>query len=476
MIIIFIAYVLLSMFLALVVMKKNKTVHDMLVAKNGLSVILIVPLLMSEAVGGSGTVGSATEAMSTIGMAAVWTIWGIAIGYFCFRLFFGKFYRVLSVTRGIISVPSAYEARFDKRTKIVLLIVVCVVYACLFALQPVAAAAVLAPMFGVDRATMIIVLGILFIIIACLGGLKGMASMNRLHAFVMVVGLGIVAFSAVNYGGGWKAVLAELPENYMNPFNPGMGQVLVWVLSGLLSQMSSAVIATVIIGGKTYNDVKHGVNITCVLLFIFALFPVIIGIAAKAVMPDIDPATALYSMSAQVSPVIGGIAVVAVLAAIFSTAPALLLIVTTTVIQDLYKSFVKPTATDKETMAMSRIVTVVVGLLAVFMATKTTSIFKQTVQIFQIRAIAAVVLLLSLAWPRVDSRAGFWGILSGGTVAVVWYFMENPPLVSDPLIPSLIVGVIVTLVLTLCSKKKVSDGYQYYLELQEEYKSLKNQT
>lgn len=466
---ILVGYVLVTMVLALIMAKHNKTVKDMFTANGSLSVFMIVPLMLSEAIGGSGTVGSCTEAMSTIGMAAVWTVWGIAIGFFAYRILFGRFYRALYVTRGIMSIPSAYELRFDKKTKIIMLVVVCIVYICLFALQPVAAASVLAPMFGVEKSTMIMVLGVLFVIISCLGGLKGLASMNKLHSFILIVGLAIVAVCSVNYGGGWKAIVDALPENYTSPFNPGPKQIFIWAITGLLAQLSSAFLTTIISAGKSYKDVKLGIDITCLLLIIFAFFPVIIGIVARAVMPEIDSATALYTMSASVSPVIGGLAVVAVLAAIFSTAPAFLLIVTTTFIQDMYLSFIRPQATEKDTLFVSKIFTIVVGVLAVYMATRVTSIFNQTMQISQIRAVAAIVLLVSLFWPRVDSRAAFWSILCGGAVAVIWYFMENPPLTSEPLIPSVAVGLLTLCILTLSSKEKVSEGYKVYAQLKEEY-------
>ena len=466
---ILIGYVLVTMLLALIVAKNNKTVRDMFNANGSLGVTLIVPLMLSEAIGGSGTVGSCTEAMATIGMAAVWTVWGVAIGFFAYRILFGRFYRTLYVTRGIMSIPGAYELRFDRKTKVVMLIVVSIIYVCLFALQPVAAASVLAPMFGVSRSTMIMALGILFVIISCLGGLKGLASMNKLHSFILIVGLAVVAIWSIKYGGGWSAVKAALPEHYTSPFNPGPRQVIIWAVTGLLAQLSSAFLTTIISAGKSYKDVRLGIDITCLLLIIFAFFPVIIGIVARAVMPEIDSATALYTMSAAVNPFVGGLAVVAVLAAIFSTAPAFLLIVTTTFTQDLYKPFLKPNATEKQTLLASRIFTVVVGLLAVYMATQVTSIFNQTMKISQIRAVAAIVLLVSLIWPRVDARAAFWSILSGGSVAIVWYFMKNPPLTSEPLIPSVAVGLLVLVVLTLMSREKISAGYRTYMQLKEEY-------
>ena len=466
------AYVLITMLLALITARQNKTASDLLTADGSLGVTLIIPLMLSEAIGGSGTVGSASEAMATIGMAGVWTVWGVAIGFMAYRFLFGKFYRILYLTRRIISIPGAYELRFDKKTKIMMLIVVSIVYICFFALQPVAAASVLAPMLGVSKSMMVMVLGVLFVVISALGGLKGIASMNKLHSFVLIAGLGAVSIAAVRYAGGWGEIIANVPDQYLNPFNPGIRKVLVWAVSGLLAQLSSAFLTTVISAGKSYRDVKTGIDITSLLLMIFAFFPVVIGIVGRAVMPEADPATALYTVSANVNPVLGGISAAAVLAAIFSSAPAFLLIVTTTFTKDLYKGFLKPGATEKDLLVASKIFTFVAGLAAVYMATQISSIFNQTMKIIQIRAVAAIVLLISLVWPRVNGRSAFWSILCGGTVAIIWYFMKTPPFTPDPLLPSVLVGILVLVIVTLQNKEKVSEGYRTYRKLKTEYEQM----
>lgn len=473
-VIILVLYILLTMLLALLMARQNKTAEEMFTANGSLSASLIIPLMLSEAIGGSGTVGSASEAMATIGMAGVWTVWGVAIGYIAYRILFARFYRTLYKTRGILSIPGAYELRFDRKTKIVMLVVISIIYICFFALQPVAAASVLAPMFGVSRNFMIMALGILFVVIAAMGGLKGLASMNKLHSFVLIFGLGVVSIAAIRFAGGWRNIASSLPEHYLSPFYPGWRKVLIWIVSGTLSQLSSAFLTTIVAAGKSYKDIRRGIDCTALLLILFAFFPVIIGIVGKVMMPDADPATALYTVTSAVSPIVGGIAVVGVLAAIFSSAPAFLLIVTTTFTEDLYKGFIKPRATEKEALLASRIFTVVVGILAVYMATQITSIFNQTMKIIQIRAVAAVVLLISLAWPRVDGRAAFWSILCGGGVAVAWYFMKNPPITSDPLIPSVLIGLLVLLVLTGLNREKVSDGYRTYAALRDEYKQMED--
>jgi SSS family solute:Na+ symporter len=125
-----------------------------------------------------------------------------------------------------MSLAEGYEFRFDKRTKVVMLIIVALVYTILFALQPVAAAGILAPMFGVDRGLMLAIVGTLFIIIAVTGGLKGLAWVNVIHSFVMYLGLFIVAVAAVTMIGGMEAVKIAAPSEYLSFSIPLLASVL----------------------------------------------------------------------------------------------------------------------------------------------------------------------------------------------------------------------------------------------------------
>lgn len=467
------AYLTLTLGIGIYMARNNKTVKDMFIAKRGLPVLLVIPLVFGEVLGGAGTVGNSAEA-TRMGMSAVWATWGLALGCIAYALVFSKFFRVLGVTKGIMSLAEGYEIIFDKRTKVVMLIIVALVYSILFALQPVAAAAILAPMFGVDMGVMLAIVGALFIIIAASGGLKGLAWVNVIHSFVMYLGLLIVAAAAVSIVGGISALKLSAPTEYLSFFNPSIGTVIIWIIGTTLSQMNSALMVNISLGGKTLQAANRGIIAASFLLIPFALFPAIIGVAAKIAMPDVAANQAMYVLAESISPWMGGLASMAVIAAIFSTAPALLLVVSTTLTQDLFKGFIKPNASTKETMIFARLCILLIGILAVYLGSKTSSIFSSMLGAFQIRSIAGIVLLFALFWPRVNARAGFWSILFGGSTAAFWFFTGNP-FGIEPLLPAAVIGITTLLVLTLMSKDPVSKGYALYQDLQDKYNSLNDE-
>lgn len=463
-------YIAFTAILAIAMVRKGGTSKEFFLGSSGLGTIFVLTMIFSETIGGTGTVGDCAEAYSSIGMGAVWSTWGMALGCVLFVMAFGKFYRVLGATRGVKSVASAYEIMFGRATKVVILLIVSVVYMCMFALQPVAAAGILSPIFGIDRNVTIVIVGVIFIAIACAGGLKGLARMNKVHAFFMWFGLFATAALAMRAVGGANAIAESAPNGYLSVLFPGLDTIMVWVIGAIFSQMSSAILATICLSADNLQAMRKGTAIAAVLMATFACFPAIIGICASIAMPGIDPQTALYSFSEHLSPWIGGLASIAVIAAIFSTAPSLLLIVGTTLSEDLYKGFIRKQAQDKSIVAVARLSMAVLGVLALVMGMGTTSIFSQLLSIFQIRSIVAIVLLVALVWPRVNGAAAFWSILVGGGVAAVWHFL-GAPLGIQPLIPSLLLGLTVLVVVTLASKERMSDGYREYMVAREEYEA-----
>jgi len=439
--------------------KKQSSVSEYFVAKRNLGALLIIPLVFGEIIAGSSTVGNAAQAFG-FGISSVWVNWGMAFGCILVLLFIGKFYRVVGNKMGAMTVPEAYRFRFDAKTRMLMMLTLVLVYLILFAMQPLAAGAIIAPLLGTDKVLTIWVVGLIFVYLAVTGGMRGMAWMNSIHACVMYVGLVVVCYAAVKYAGGMSALQAALPAEYFRFDQPDLQTVLGWFIGTALSFFAASVLAAAVYGANDWSDVKKGFWGAGLLAMVFAVFPALIGVAGKVVLPDADANSILYLMAAKVGPTYAVLASMGVLAAIMSTGPAMLLLVMTMLSRDVYR-VLRPGSTEAEEMRFARIIGITLGLIAVFLGMRATSILGQLAGAFQIRAIAGLVLVVAAFWPRVDSRAAFWSMLTGGVIAAVWHFAGNPFGITS-LWPSLIVGVPVLVILTLMAKQPVDEGYARY--------------
>lgn len=430
------------------------------VANKTLTPAMVMCLMFGEMIAGSSTVGSATSAFSN-GISSVWSNWGQAIGVIVFVIFVGKFFRQAS-HYGAMSVPEAFEWRFDRKTRMVVLVIVLVVYGIMYALQPIAAANILAPMLGCSTTLMAWIVIIIFCCMA-LVGLKGVAGMNVVHAIVMYGGMGVITFLAIKNAGGIGGMKAALTVNYFDLSYPRVSTMMGNALGSCCGFILSSTLVNNYYSSKNLKTAKTGVTMAAVAVIIFALMPSLIGIAGKVIMPDAEPGTILYTLADSFSPVIGGIAGMAILAAVFSTAPAFLLTLSTTVTRDFFK-VVKPDATDKQQLIFSKVCIFAIAIIAGGLGLNIRSILNNLLGAFQIRGVAGMVLIVSLLWKRLTNNAAFAGTMLGGITAMVWHF-SGQPFGIPPFWAGALVGLVSMIVVTLIwSEGQESIGYRKYRE------------
>lgn len=457
-----ILYIVLTTFIGWYMSQRAKAQNDIksfFIGKKELGTLLIMFVMFGEMVAGSSTVGSAQTAFNS-GMSSVWTNWGQALGVFVFVATVSKLYRVAG-HYGAYSVPEAFQFRFDsKPCRMVVMVIVVVVYGILYAMQPKAAGAVLAPMLNVDLTAMTWIMGIIFIIQG-LVGLKGIAAMNVVHATVLYVGSVVVGILAWHNVGSLDVVRETLGANYLSVTQPSLGAVIGNAAGGMFAFILSTSLVANVYSAKSKKAANRGVVLAAVLVIIFAFFPALIGVFGKIMYPDAEAATIFYTVADTFGPAVGALASMAIIAAVFSTAPAFLLTISTTLTRDFYVALINKDATDKQQLRFSKIALIVFGLVATFLGIYARSILSQVNGAFQIRAVAGMVLIIGAYWKKVDKKSAFWAMLVGGLVAAVWHF-AGQPFGIVPFWPGCGTGLVVLVVMTLCNGKEVSDDFALY--------------
>ena len=469
-IIILIAYIVITICIGFYLNSRNKGTKDFFVAAGGLAIPQIMALLFAELIAGAGTVGVAADAYR-YGVRAVWVNWGMSLGCFIFIFTIAGLMKAISVRRNVMSVAEVYHHLFDSRSRLVMTLIVTAAYSIMFSTQPVAAAAIISPLLGgVDPALCAWGVTIVFLVLTLSGGLHGLANMNVLHSFVMYVGLGIIAVLAIKAAGGIGHITATLPPEYFDLGQPSPWQAFSWSFGSAISVVAAATVANATFAAKSIKHATFGIFLAAVLVVIFAVFPCFIGIAARIVLPDIPVNNALFLMANRIGPVFGGIASMAIIAAIFSSAPAHLLLISATVTKDFYIPFINKEATEKQQMRFTRIVIVVVGIAATFFGLRSSSILTQIMSALQIRSIAGAVLIVAVYWRKTNNTGVFWSLIVGGALSPLWNYMGNPFGIPS-LYPSLILGLIVLFVISLAVKQKEEPAHDKAKRIVAEYKA-----
>jgi sodium/proline symporter len=126
-------------------------------------------------------------------------------------------------------------------------------------------------------------------------------------------------------------------------------------------------------------------------------------------------------------PVIAGICLAAILAAIMSTADSQLLVSSSTFTEDFYRKVLRREAGPRELVAVGRGAVVVLAGLAFLIALDPKTLVLDLVGYAWAGFGAAFgpVLILSLYWPRMTGRCALAGVLAGGMTVVVWKQLEG---------------------------------------------------
>ena len=161
---------------------------------------------------------------------------------------------------------------------------------------------------------------------------------------------------------------------------------------------------------------------------------------------------------------IAGILLAAIIAASMSTADSQLLVAASSFASDLYKPIIRKNATNKEMLWVSRIIVMVIAVVAYFIASSKGKAAQAIMDLVSnawgiFGAAFGPVVLLSLFWKRFTYKGAVAGILVGAIVDMLWLWLPvsgGLTLTSITgiyeIIPGFIIGGIAAAVVTLIDK------------------------
>ena len=161
---------------------------------------------------------------------------------------------------------------------------------------------------------------------------------------------------------------------------------------------------------------------------------------------------------------IAGLLLAAIIAASMSTADSQLLVAASSFSSDLYKPLVRKNASNKEMLWVSRLIVLVIAVVAYFIASSEGEAAQAIMNLVSnawgiFGAAFGPVVLLSLFWKRFTYKGAVAGILVGAIVDMLWLWLpvcEGATLTSVTgiyeLVPGFIIGGIAAIIVTLIDK------------------------
>ncbi|MCK9313612.1 MAG: sodium/proline symporter PutP [Methanocorpusculum sp.] len=480
---VFIIYFGIMIYIGFFYMKKNKTVGDFILGGRGLH--RWVTALSAEASDMSGWLLLGLPGLAYVSglSSAGWTAIGLAIGTYLNWKFVAKRLRVYTrKAKDSLTLPEFFVNRFgDKKAYIsalssIFIIVFFVVYT---AAQFVAGGKLFNSVFGLDYTVAMLICAGIVVCYTFTGGFKAVCLTDFIQGMLMLFALILVPIVAVImlFGTG-EATIASIDPNMLSLFiDPATGEFIsvFVVVSGLawaFGYFGQPHILPRFMAIEKPDEIPKARHVAMVWVIISLIAAIFIGLIGQIFFstPLGNPETVFIEMTKEsLFSLIAGVIYCGILGAIMSTASSQMLVASSAISQDLYKTFFNKKASQKSLLMLSRITVLVVAALAITLSLdKTSSVF--AIVSFAWAGFGATfgsVILVGLFWKRMNWQGALAGILAGGITAFLWYVFLAAPTGIYEMIPGVIVSLLAIYIvskLTLPPSKEVADTFDAYVK------------
>jgi len=400
------------------------------------------------------------------GLEASWLALGLGLGtWLNWRLQASRL-RVYSESLGnALTLPEFFARRFHDRSGV--LRIMSALFILLFFLfytssGLVAGGKLFEAVFDVPYLWAVALGALAIISYTSFGGFLAVSWTDLVQALLMAAALIVVPLIAFRQLGGIDTVFAAMDrvnEDFLDPLTDIQGEPLtpIAILSLLgwgLGYFGQPHILARFQAIQSAQQVPAARRIALSWVSLTLVGALLVGLAGSYYFqPALADSETVFIQLVQVlfHPVVAGICLAAILAAIMSTADSQLLVCSATFTEDFYKSVFRSAASDRELVLVGRSAVLGIALLAFWLAVDPENNVLALVAYAWAGFGAAFgpTLLLALFWRRMTRNGALAGILSGGVTVVIWKQLEGGLFDLYELVPGFLISLLAIVIFSL---------------------------
>jgi solute:Na+ symporter, SSS family len=425
-------------------LKKNKTTEDYFVGGRQMNSLHIGLSVVATDVGGGFSIGLGGLGF-TMGISGSWLLFTGLIGaWLSGVLLIPRIYR-LKEHRSLLTFPQFLSAIFDKRVALIAGLISAIGYLGFTSSQILAGAKLASSTFsGLSIEMALLIMGIIAIGYTALGGLKAVIYTDTIQWIVLMAGLIFVALP-VSYSaiGGIDAIRQTLGSEFYSLRNISWVQIINWMFTIIPIWFIGMTLYQRIYAAKDKKTAQRGWFIAGLFEYpIMAFIGVILGMFARiailnGMIPDfsiqnIDAEMGLPILLKNILPVgLLGIVLSAYFSAIMSTADSCLMASSGNILTDVLNKH-----DSKNGLIYSQLLTLVIGILALFLALKMENVLELMLLSYSFMVSGLIVpVFVSLFSKAPDAKAAFLSMLTGGATTLLFNILGiRLPYNLDPII------------------------------------------
>ena len=404
------------------------------------------------------------------GLNQIWIAVGLSLGaYLNWQFIAARLRRYTELARNSLTLPDYLENRFRDSSRLLRAtsaIVILFFFTIYTSAGLVSGAILFQQSFGFDYETALWIGTAVIVSYTFLGGFLAVCWTDTAQGVMMFFALLAVPLVAADGVGGWGATVSDvraLDPEFLDVFAglslTGVVSLMAWGL-GYFGQPH---ILARFMAVRSTSEIPKArfIGMWWMILSLYgAIFTGFVAVAVYARGPLANPETAFIRLSQDLfNPWISGWLLAAILAAIMSTVSAQILVSTSAITQDFYRSFLRPEATNRELVWLGRTGVIVIAMVAARLAYDPESTVLGLVAYAWAGFGAGFgpVVILSLIWPRMTRNGALAGMCAGAVTVVLWAQARADLWDIYEILPGFIAGAIAIVVVSLLGQKPAAE-------------------
>jgi sodium/proline symporter len=312
------------------------------------------------------------------------------------------------------------------------------------------------------------------------GGFLAASWTDFFQGILMFLTLIVIPIVAIHELGGWNETVQQIGNidtSYLNVYSGATTIGVISLLAWGLGYFGQPHIIVRFMGIKSTKEIPKARFIGMVWMILSLFGAIFIGFAGIAYFADspLKNSETVFIVFSQVlfNPWVAGFLLAAILSAIMSTVDSQLLVSSSALAQDFYKSIFRRNASKKEEMIVGRIAVLGIAVIAILLGYDPNSKVLELVGYAWAGFGAAFgpVIILSLFWKRMTRNGALAGIIVGAITVILWAKLDGGLFDLYELAPGFVLGTIAIVVVSLLDKvpsKEIIAQFHTYQEKMEQ--------
>lgn len=447
--IIILAYLAVLILIGFITGRRTKSVEDFYIGGRRIgpwvtALSFVAAYFSSVVIIGGGGFGY-MFGMATLWIGAINVLLGCTVCW----IVLGPRIRQFTQRLNTMTIPGFFGERYQSRFALVFSALVIVLFMVFYNVSILKGMGhIFEVLVNIPYAYAILLAGIIILFYVSIGGYLAVVWTSFVQAWVMGIGLILLTIFSIKAIGGIASA-----NQALQTIDPGLVNTPgVWGWSGLISY---ALIVSFGVWGmpqlvvrfysiKNLRVLKIG-TVVATIGTCMALLPYFNGAIARVLLPNLQsPDLAIPTLAKTVlSPIGSAVVLAAVVAAGMSTFASVLIILSSSLIQDIVKKGMKKDLSHKQVLLYSKLGSAVIGIISLVIALRPPAMVL-TLTAFAWAVIASTTLwpvLFGIYWKRATKLGCAISMIGGFSSALIWMVIGKPFGIHG-FVPGIIVGFI----------------------------------